>query len=143
MSFSCGGPSLSGSMRAIEVKRGNKNCDTGRHITSCSKERKETPGLLRRCYIHPDSRTPCRSRRKCQKTAIYELKGKENKLRMSFHSRADSRRSLQRTHPAFRVEHNTYRTAFESDLNSPAANVQILKDGDLLKIFAVPGGVTT
>ena len=139
-----GGPSLSGSMRAIEVKRGNKKIATLDVYNLLLKgERKGDTRLAEGDVIFIPTVGPLVAvAGNVKRPAIYELKGKENKLSDVISLAGGLTAGAYKGRiQLVRVEHNTYRTAFESDLNSPAANVQILKDGDLLKIFAVPGGV--
>jgi len=138
-----GGPSLSGSMRAIEVKRGNKKIATLDVYNLLLKgERKGDTRLAEGDVIFIPTVGPLVAvAGNVKRPAIYELKGKENKLSDVISLAGGLTAGAYKGRiQLVRVEHNTYRTAFESDLNSPTANVQILKDGDLLKIFAVPGG---
>lgn len=139
-----GGPSLSGSMRAIEVKRGNKKIATLDVYNLLLKgERKGDTRLAEGDVIFIPTVGPLVAvAGNVKRPAIYELKGKENKLSDVISLAGGLTAGAYKGRiQLVRVEQNTYRTAFESDLNSPAAKVQILKDGDLLKIFAVPGGV--
>ena len=139
-----GGPSLSGSMRAIEVKRGNKKIATLDVYNLLLKgERKGDTRLAEGDVIFIPTVGPLVAvAGNVKRPAIYELKDRENKLGDVISlSGGLTAGAYKGRIQLVRVEHNTYRTAFESDLKSPAANVQILKDGDLLKIFAVPGGV--
>ncbi len=138
-----GGPSLSGSMRAIEVKRGNKKIATLDVYNLLLKgERKGDTRLAEGDVIFIPTVGPLVAvAGNVKRPAIYELKGKENKLSDVISLAGGLTAGAYKGRiQLVRVEHNTFRTAFESDLNSPAAKVQILKDGDLLKIFAVPGG---
>ena len=139
-----GGPSLSGSMRAIEVKRGNKKIATLDVYNLLLKgERKGDTRLAEGDVIFIPTVGPLVAvAGNVKRPAIYELNGKENKLSDAISLAGGLTAGAYKGRiQLVRVEHNTYRTALESDLNSPAAQVQILKDGDLLKIFAVPGGV--
>lgn len=138
-----GGPSLSGSMRAIEVKRGNKKIATLDVYNLLLKgERKGDTRLAEGDVIFIPTVGPLVAiAGNVKRPAIYELKGKENKLSDVISLAGGLTAGAYKGRiQLVRVEQNTYRTAFESDLNSPAAKVQILKDGDLLKIFAVSGG---
>lgn len=138
-----GGPSISGSMRAIEVKRGNKKIATFDVYDLLLKgDRKGDTRLSEGDVIFIPTVGPLVAvAGNVKRPAIYELKGKENKLSDVISLAGGLTAGAYKGRiQLVRVEQNTYRTAFESDLNSPAAKVQILKDGDLLKIFAVPGG---
>ncbi|NLD05666.1 MAG: polysaccharide export protein, partial [Synergistaceae bacterium] len=139
-----GGPSLSGSMRAIEVKRGNKKIATLDVYNLLLKgERKGDTRLAEGDVIFIPTVGPLVAvAGNVKRPAIYELNGKENKLSDAISLAGGLTAGAYKGRiQLVRVEQNAYRTALESDLNSPAAQVQILKDGDLLKIFAVPGGV--
>ncbi len=138
-----GGPALSGSMRAIEVKRGNKKIATFDIYNLLLKgDRKGDTRLAEGDVIFIPTVGPLVAvAGNVKRPAIYELNGKENKLSDVIALAGGLTAGAYKGRiQLVRVEHNTYRTAFESDLNSPAAKVQTLKDGDLLKIFAVPGG---
>ena len=138
-----GGPSLSGTMRAIEVKRGNKKVAAFDLYELLLKgDRKGDARLSEGDIIFIPTVGPLVAvAGNVKRPAVYELKGKDNKLNdvISLAGGLTAGAYKGRVQ-LIRVENNTYRTAFESDLNSPAAKVSILKDGDLLKIFAVPGG---
>ncbi|NLD04946.1 MAG: polysaccharide export protein [Synergistaceae bacterium] len=139
-----GGPSLSGSMRAIEVKRNNKKIATFDVYNLLLKgDRTGDSRLAEGDIIFIPTVGPLVAiAGNVKRPAIYELRGKENKLSDVISLAGGLTAGAYKGRiQLIRVEQNAYRTAFESDLNSPAANVQILKDGDLLKIFAVPGGV--
>lgn len=138
-----GGPSISGSMRAIEVKRGSKKIATFDVYDLLLKgDRKGDTRLSEGDVIFIPTVGPLVAvAGNVKRPAIYEITGKENKLSDVISLAGGLTAGAYKGRiQLVRVEHNTFRTAFESDLNSPAANVQILKDGDLLKIFAVPGG---
>lgn len=138
-----GGPSISGSMRAIEVKRGSKKIATFDVYDLLLKgDRKGDTRLSEGDVIFIPTVGPLVAvAGNVKRPAIYEITGKENKLSDVISLAGGLTAGAYKGRiQLVRVEHNTFRTAFESDLNSPAAKVQILKDGDLLKIFAVPGG---
>ncbi|MGE4446328.1 MAG: SLBB domain-containing protein, partial [Synergistaceae bacterium] len=139
-----GGPALSGSMRAIEVKRGNKKIATLDVYELLLKgDRKGDSRLAEGDVIFIPTVGPLVAvAGNVKRPAVYELTAKDNKLNdVIALSGGLTAGAYKGRIQLVRVEHNTYRTAFESDLNSTAARLQILKDGDLLKIFAVPGGV--
>ena len=139
-----GGPSLSGSMRAIEVKRNNKKVAVfDVYILLLKGDRTGDSRLAEGDVIFIPTVGPLVAvAGNVKRPAVYELKGKENKLDdvISLSGGLTSGAYKGRIQ-IVRVERNEFRTAFESDLNSPDVNFQVLKDGDLLKIFAVPGGV--
>ncbi|NLD04542.1 MAG: polysaccharide export protein [Synergistaceae bacterium] len=138
-----GGPSLSGSMRAIEVKRNNKKIAVFDVYNLLLKgDRTGDSRLADGDVIFIPTVGPLVAvAGNVKQPAVYEIKSKENKLNDVISLAGGLTAGAYKGRiQLVRVEHNTFRTAFESDLNSPAANVQILKDGDLLKIFAVPGG---
>ena len=139
-----GGPSLSGSMRAIEVKRNNKRVAVFDVYNLLLKgDRTGDSRLAEGDVIFIPTVGPLVAvAGNVKRPAVYELKGKENKLDdvISLAGGLTSGAYKGRIQ-IVRVERNEFRTAFESDLNSPDVNFQVLKDGDLLKIFAVPGGV--
>lgn len=137
-----GGPSLSGSMRAIEVKRGNKKIATLDVYNLLLKgDRKGDTRLTEGDVIFIPTVGPLVAvAGNVKRPAIYELKGKENKLSDVISLAGELTAGAYKGRiQIVRVENNTFRTAFESDLNSPASKAQKLQDGDLLKIFAVPG----
>lgn len=139
-----GGPALSGSMRAIEVKRGNKKIATLDVYELLLKgDRKGDSRLAEGDVIFIPTVGPLVAvAGNVKRPAVYELTAKDNKLSDVIALTGGLTAGAYKGRiQLIRVEHNTYRTAFESDLNSTAAKLQILKDGDLLKIFAVPGGV--
>lgn len=139
-----GGPALSGSMRAIEVKRGNKKIATLDVYELLLKgDRKGDSRLAEGDVIFIPTVGPLVAvAGNVKRPAVYELTAKDNKLNdVIALSGGLTAGAYKGRIQLVRVEHNTYRTAFESDLSSTAARLQILKDGDLLKIFAVPGGV--
>jgi len=138
-----GGPSISGSMRTIEVKRGNKKIATFDVYDLLLKgDRKDDPRLSEGDVIFIPTVGPLVAvAGNVKRPAIYEIKSKENKLSDVISLAGGLTAGAYKGRiQLVRVENNTSRTAFESDLNSPASRVQILRDGDLLKIFAVPGG---
>lgn len=138
-----GGPSISGSMRAIEVKRGNKKIATFDVYDLLLKgDRNGDTRLSEGDVIFIPTVGPLVAvAGNVKRPAIYEIKGSENKLGDVISLAGGLTAGAYKGRiQLVRVEENTYRTAFESDLNSPASKVQLLKDGDLLKIFAVPGG---
>lgn len=139
-----GGPALSGSMRAIEVKRGNKKIATIDVYDLLLKgDRKGDSRLAEGDVIFIPTVGPLVAvAGNVKRPAVYELTAKDNKLTDVIALTGGLTAGAYKGRiQIIRVEHNTFRTAFESDLNSTAAKLQILKDGDLLKIFAVPGGV--
>ena len=139
-----GGPALSGSMRAIEVKRGNKKIATLDVYDLLLKgDRKGDSRLAEGDVIFIPTVGPLVAvAGNVKRPAVYELTSKDNKLNDVIALTGGLTAGAYKGRiQLIRVEHNTFRTAFESDLNSTAAKLQILKDGDLLKIFAVPGGV--
>ena len=139
-----GGPSLSGSMRTIEVKRNNKKISVFDVYSLLLKgDRTGDARLTDGDIIFIPTVGPLVAvAGNVKSPAIYELKDKQNKLNDVISLAGGLTAGAYKGRiQLVRVEQNTYRTAFESDLNSPTANVQIIKDGDLLKIFAVPGEV--
>jgi len=139
-----GGPALSGSMRAIEVKRGNKKIAMLDVYDLLLKgDRKNDSRLADGDVIFIPTVGPLVAvAGNVKRPAVYELTSKDNKLNDVIALAGGLTAGAYKGRiQLVRVEHNTYRTAFESDLSSTAAKLQILKDGDLLKIFAVPGGV--
>lgn len=139
-----GGPALSGSMRAIEVKRGNKKIAILDVYDLLLKgDRKGDSRLAEGDVIFIPTVGPLVAvAGNVKRPAVYELTAKDNKLSDVIALTGGLTAGAYKGRiQLIRVEHNTFRTAFESDLSSTAAKLQILKDGDLLKIFAVPGGV--
>lgn len=139
-----GGPSISGSMRGIEVKRNNKRISVFDVYNLLLKgDRTGDIRLAEGDVIFIPTVGPLVAiAGNVKRPAVYELKSKESKLSdVIYLSGGLTAGAYKGRIQLVRVQQNTYRTAFESDLNSPDANVQMLKDGDLLKIFAVPGGV--
>lgn len=138
-----GGPALSGSMRAIEVKR------NGKVITKI-----DVYNLLLKGDRTGDSRLAdgdiifiptvgplVAAAGNVKRPAIYELTPKDKTLGSLLSLAGGTTSGAYKGRiQIVRVVDNTYRTAFESDLESPSAQSLELKDGDLLKVFAVPGG---
>ena len=138
-----GGPALSGTMRAIEIKRNNKKIASfDLYKLLLQGDRKGDVRLSDGDIIFiPTVGSLVTVAGNVKRPAIYELAQKEGKLAdvLALSGGITAGAYKGRIQLA-RVLNNTVRTAFESDLNLPEAKVQKLQDGDLLKIFAVSGG---
>jgi len=138
-----GGPSLSGTMRSIQVKRNNKKITTLDIYNLLLKgDRTGDSRLADGDVIFIPTVGPLVAvAGNVKRPAIYEIMPKGGKLNdvIALAGGLTSGAYKGRIQ-IVRVMDNTIRTAFESDLHSPVSAAQILKDGDLLKIFAVPGG---
>ncbi len=138
-----GGPALSGTMRAIEIKRNNKKIASfDLYKLLLNGDRKGDIRLHEGDIIFiPTVGSLVAVAGNVKRPAIYELAQKEGKLAdVLALSGGITAGAYKGRIQLVRVLNNTVRTAFESDLNSPEAKVQKLHDGDLLKIFAVSGG---
>ena len=138
-----GGPAASGSMRAIQVRRGNRKIAT-----------LDVYALLLRGSRNGDIRLAdgdiifiptvgplVAVAGNVKRPAIYELMNKEAKLKDIIGLAGGlTSGAFKGRLQIVRVIENAYRTAFESDLAAPSAKAQKLHDGDLLKVFAVPAG---
>ena len=138
-----GGPAPSGSMRAIEVRRGNKKIATlDIYELLLHGSRKGDARLCDGDVIFiPTVGNLVSVAGNVKRPAVYELTKNEKhladiiKLAGGLTSGAYKGRVQ-----IVRVKDNTIRTAFESELTQKNAASQKLQDGDLVKIFAVPGG---
>ena len=138
-----GGPALSGTMRAIEIKRNNKKAAVFDLYNLLLKGDRSGDIRLREGDIIfiPTVGPLVAVAGNVKLPAIYELSKKESKLTdVLALSGGITAGAYKGRVQLVRVLNNTVRTAFESDLNSPEAKIQKLQDGDLLKIFAVSGG---
>ena len=138
-----GGPALSGSMRAIQIKRSNKTVATLDVYELLLKGSRKGDIRLQEgdVVFVPTVGTLVTMAGNVKRPAIYEMKNDEKTLKAAI-SLAGGLTSgaFNGRIQIVRVEDHTVRTAFESDLNAPASKAQKLQDGDLIKIFAVPGG---
>ena len=137
-----GGPALSGSMRAIQVKRGGKTVaavDIYELLLKGSRKgdiRMQEGDVI----FVPTVGTLVTVAGNVKRPAIYELKDGDKTLKATINLAGGlASGAFNGRIQIVRVEDHKKRTAFESDLNTPAAKAQKLQDGDLLKIFAVPG----
>ena len=137
-----GGPSISGSLRAIELKRGNKKVGSlDVYNLLLRGDRKGDLRLAEGDVIFIPTVGPLVTvAGNVKRPAIYEMTLKETKLQDVIGLAGGlASGAFKGRIQIVRVENNAYRTSFESDLTAPEAKAQKVCDGDLLKIFAVPG----
>ncbi len=137
-----GGPAPSGTMRAIEVKRNNKKVALfDAYALFIRGDRKGDSRLLDGDIIFIPTVGPLVAvAGNVKRPAIYELTAKENNLSGVLALAGGITAGAYKGRiQLVRIIDNAFRTAFESDLTSPQLKIQKLQDGDLLKIFAVPG----
>ena len=138
-----GGPAMSGSMRAIEVKRGNRTAAVFDVYNLLLKgDRTGDTRLADGDIIFVPTVGPLVAvAGNVKRPAIYEMTKPTSQLSDVIALAGGLASGAYKGRiQIVRVENNTFRTSFESDLNSPSAKARGLQDGDLLKIFAVPGG---
>ena len=138
-----GGPALSGSMRAIQIKRSNKTVATlDVYELLLRGSRKGDIRLQEGDVVFvPTVGTLVTVAGNVKRPAIYEMRDNEKTLKSALNLAGGlTSGAFNGRIQIVRVENHAVRTAFESDLNAPASKAQKLQDGDLVKIFAVPGG---
>lgn len=138
-----GGPSIAGSMRNIEIKRGHKKIATFDVYSLLLRgDRKGDVRLAEGDVIFIPTVGPLVSvAGNVKRPAVYEMSQKETKLKDVINLAGGLTSGAYKGRiQIVRVHDNQFRTAFESNLEAPNTPSQKLRDGDLLKIFAVPGG---
>ena len=138
-----GGPSAAGSMRTIQLRRGNRKIAVlDVYALLLKGDRKGDARLADGDVIFVPTVGPLVAvAGNVKRPAVYELANKDAKLQDVINLAGGlTSGAFKGRLQVVRVVDNAYRTAYESDLASPNAKVQKLRDGDLLKIFAVPAG---
>lgn len=138
-----GGPALSGSMRAIEIKRGSKKIATFDvyELLLCGSRKGDARLRDGDVIFIPTVGTLVSIAGNVKRPAVYELTKNEKRLEDIIKLAGGLTSGAYKGRVQIvRVENNTIRTAFESELTQKNAAAQKLQDGDLVKIFAVPGG---
>lgn len=141
-----GGPSLSGSMRTIEVKRNNKRIALFDVYSLLLKGNRTGDIRLAEgdVVFVPSVGTLVAASGNVKRPAVYEVTKTEKNLNALIALAGGLTSGAYKGRiQVVRVMDNTFRTALESDLTSSAAKALELQDGDLLKVFAVPGGAIT
>jgi len=141
-----GGPALSGSMRAIEVKRGGRSvAKFDAYDILLRGDRKGDVRLADGDIVFiPTVGALAAAAGNVKRPAIYELTGKERTVGGLIDLAGGLTSGAYKGRvQVVRVVDNSYRTAFETDIASPGAKNQPIFDGDLVKLFAVPGGMFT
>ncbi len=140
-----GGPSAAGSMRKIQIKRGNKKiADFDVYRLLIHGDRKGDVRLSDGdiIFIPPVGKLVTVAGN-VKRPAIYELEDKAAALEDALHLAGGLTSGATKDRiQIVRVEDNTVRTAFEDSLSDTAKKIQ-LADGDIVKIFAVYGGAIT
>lgn len=138
-----GGPAGSGSMRGIELKRGNKKV-AGIDVYELLLKGNRNGDLRLRdgdVIFIPTVGPLVSVAGNVKRPAVYELTAKEKTLADLLHlSGGLASGAYKGRVQIVRVQDKTVRTAFEAELGNAAEKAQKLQDGDLVKIFAVPGG---